>query len=309
MAEKRLVDYIKEQLDAGYTRGEITTHLIRGGHPRADVEKAFEKAISKKTHISQSVVELLSIVLLALLIFWIGMTSEAPGVNVIAGFLPSILSILFFISVVETGRHEKYLWGMPFLLVIIFVILGELQVSVFGLMEVYKLGMLNLVLSYLALVLISYPEAYRKTEHEEKPSEISDIKHTFQSIEDKCKAINFVIGRVYRSSNGGTTKLRDNLRVGSELYNEFDRVVKEGTREEQLVALDKIGDVLLKLQKSEKDVLGPGAIKHLKNILRNDDGTSKIIDVLANNDNDPVMLYYNGALEAYHNLRRKFESK
>lgn len=304
-----LAEYIKEQLDKGFTRGEIETHLIRGGHHRADVEIAFEKAVAEKTHISAAIVEVLSIVLLAVLIFWIGLTSEAPGISILAGFFPSLLSIIFFISVVETGRHEKYLWSMPLILAIAFVVLGAANISVFGSMEIYKLALMNVVISYIALILITYPEAYKKAEHEENPKEIKAIEHHFSSIEDKCKALNFVIGRVYRSSNGGTTKMRDEIRVSNELYNEFDRAVKEGTKEEQISALDKVGKALLSMQKTEKEMFGEAAVKHLKNLLRNDTGSSRIIDVLAKNDNDPVMLYYNGALEAYREIRRQIEAR
>jgi len=301
-----ITEYIREQLDAGYTRGEITSHLIRSGYHRDDVEDAFEKAVSGKRSITRGIVEFLSIAALALLIFWVGMTSDAPGLNVIAGFLPSILSIIFFISVIETKRHERYIWLMPLFLVIIFVLLGAGGVPVFGAMEIYKLALINIVISYLALVLISYPEAYRQVEHKEHKKETRAIEHQFSSIEDKCKALNFVIGRVYRSSNGGTTKLRDEVRISNEVYNEFDRAVKEGTKEEQIAALDKIGSSLSKLQKPEKEVFGEAA-KHLKNLIRSEHGASKIIDVLAGNDNDPVMLYYDGALEAYREIRRKIE--
>jgi len=303
-----LEDYIKKQLHAGYTRAEIESHLIRHGHHRADVERAFEKAVSKKAHLSGTIVEILSLAGLAVLIFWTGLTSDAPGISILAGFLPSILSIIFFISVVETGRHEKYLWAAPLFLTVIFLLLGTANISVFGAMEIYKLALMNIIISYIALVLISYPEAYRKAEHEEKPKEIRTIEHHFSSIEDKCKALNFVIGRVYRSSNGGTTKMRDDVRISNELYNEFDRAVKEGTKEDQISALDKVGKSLLRLQKTEKEIFGESA-KHLKNIIRDDSGTSRAIDVLAKNDNDPVMIYYNSALEAYHEIRRQIEAR
>ena len=59
----------------------------------------------------------------------------------------------------------------------------------------------------------------------------------------------------------------------------------------------------------EKEMFGEAAVKHLKNLLRNDTGSSRIIDVLAKNDNDPVMLYYNGALEAYREIRRQIEAR
>ncbi|MEM4336695.1 MAG: hypothetical protein QXG86_01700 [Candidatus Woesearchaeota archaeon] len=302
-----LVGYIKEQLNNGFTRWEIEEHLIRSGYSRKEVEKAFQKAISKKIEITKTIIEVLSILLLALLVLIVGLSSESPGLNVIAGFLPSLLSLLFFISVVETKRHTQYVWVMPLVFVILFVILGVTNISLFGEMEIYKLALLNIVISYIALLLVSYPDIYETTEHTEKPEELKKIEHEFSTIEDKCKAINFVIGRVYRSSNGGTTKMRDEIRISSDIYNEFQRAVKEGTKEEQIAALEKIEKALLKLKKTEREVFGDFALKHLKNILRNEDGSSRIIDVLAKNDNDPVMIYYQGALESYNELRKKIE--
>jgi hypothetical protein len=305
--DKKVISYIKKQLANGYTRGEIVSHLARSGHTRDSAERNFELAIAPRTQIVRRIIEFLSIVALAVLIFWIGFSSNAPFGSVIAGFLPSIVSLLFLISVVETKRHVEYIWGMPVVFSLAFLVLGLLQAPPFGKMEIGKLTFLNLIISYVFLVIISYPEAYKKIEFAEEKREERDIEHHFRSIEDKCKALNFVIGRVYRSSNGGTTSMRDDIRIASELYNEFDRAVKEGTKEQMVEALDKVGHRLMSLQKTEKEIFGDRII-HLKNLARDDNGHSRVIDVLAKNDNDPVMNYYSDALEAYKEIRRQVVS-
>jgi len=304
--DKRLVSYIREQLKKGYTRGEIISHLVRSGHKRDVAEYNFELAVAPKTKYLKKMVEFLSIVALAVLIFWIGFSTNAPFGSVIAGFLPSIVSLLFLVSVVETERHVEYSWLMPAVFSAVFLVLGLIQTPPFGKMEIGKLTFLNLVISYIFLIIISYPSAYKKIEHAEPKEEEKTIEHHLRSIEDKCKAINFVIGRVYRSSNGGTTSMRDDIRIPSELYNEFERAVKEGTKEQMIDALDKIGRSLLNLQKTETEVFGERA-SHLKNLVRDEHGNSRIIDVLTHNDNDPVMNYYADALEAYKEIRSKIE--
>jgi len=305
--DRKLISYIRKQLDAGYTRGEIVSHLVRSGHRREAAERNFELAILPRTEIARKVIEFLSIVALAALMFWIGFSSNAPFGAVIAGFLPSILSLLFLISVVETKRHVEYSWIMPVVFSAVFLALGLLQAPPFGQMEIGKLTFFNLILSYIFLIIISYPEAYRKEEHSEPKEEERNIEQHLHSIEDKCKAINFVIGRVYRSSNGGTTSMRDDVRIKSEHYNEFDKMVKEGTKDQMIDALDKIGQDLFKLQKTEKEVFGT-KMHFLKNLVRDEHGNSRIVDVLARNDNDPVMNYYADALEAYKQIREKIES-
>ncbi len=303
--DRKLIKYIKKQLKVGYTRGEIVTHLVKSGHKREHVENNFEIAVKPKTEAVKRVIEFLSIVALAVFIFWIGFISQAPAGAILAGFLPSIVSLIFFISVVETKRHVEYAWIMPLIFTIAFVILSFLQAPPFSKMEIWKLAFLNLIISYIFLIIISYPDIYKKEEHDTKKDE-KDIHHSVHSIEDKCKAINFAIGRVYRSSNGGTTSMRDDIRISSELYNEFERLVKEGTKDEMLTALDKIGESLLKLQKKEKDVFG-SRINHLKNLVREKDGSNRIVDVISKNDNDPVMKYYADALDAYNEIRKKIE--
>jgi hypothetical protein len=43
--------------------------------------------------------------------------------------------------------------------------------------------------------------------------------------------------------------MRDDIRIPAEMYNEFDRAVKEGLKEQMIESLDKIGSRLLNLQK------------------------------------------------------------
>jgi len=304
--DKRVVSYIKAQLKKGYERSEIVSHLVRSGHKREDAEYDFELAILPKTAAIRKAVEFLSIIALAAIIFFAGFSSDAPFFSVLAAFLPSIVSLIFLISVVETRRHARYSWIMPAIFSLVFLALGLVQAPPFDRMDIGKLTVLNLVISYIFLIIIEYPSAYKKIEHSEPKAEEKNIEHHFHAIEDKLKAINFVIGRVYRSSNNGTTSMRDDIRIPAELYNEFDKAVKEETKEQMLSIIDKIGHRLMNLQKTEKEVFGERL--HLRNLVRDEHGNSRVIDVLSHNDNDPVMSYYNDALSAYREIRSKLSA-
>lgn len=121
---------------------------------------------------------------------------------------------------------------------------------------------------------------------------------SLRSIEDKCKAINFVIGRVYSNKKGGTKEIRDLLHINRELYNAFSDMTHNFTKEnvQEFVRIISIIQRKLNLYTyPEKHVFNvqQGRIK----LKRNTNGTDAILDVLANNDNDPVKDYYSEAKE------------
>jgi hypothetical protein len=122
-----------------------------------------------------------------------------------------------------------------------------------------------------------------------------------RSIEDKCKAINFVIGRVYSNKKGASSEIRDKLKIESHLYNSFSELTAEFKSEDA----EKLNEVLssiykkiIQLESPEADVL---SVKHSKNPAERND-SDRVIDVLAKNDKDPIMDYYSEAREICHKL-------
>lgn len=119
-----------------------------------------------------------------------------------------------------------------------------------------------------------------------------------RGIEDKCKAINFVIGRVYSDKKGASPKIRAGLRIDSELYNSFSEITSD-FKDEQATKLfnllKKIHDRLGRLEMREKDLLTIGDAK--LPVARTADGSDRVIDVLINNDKDPVADYHADAKE------------
>ncbi|MBN2142375.1 hypothetical protein JW711_03515 [Candidatus Woesearchaeota archaeon] len=127
-----------------------------------------------------------------------------------------------------------------------------------------------------------------------------DVKKFVASIEDKAKAINAVIGRVYSVRRGGTESMRKKIRVDAEHYNEFTELKDETPARRKAAAvrlLKKIQDTLLVSTKKESEVFDLNDLTGLLKLDRDPYGNDKIIDVLAKNDSDPVKNFHEGALQ------------
>jgi len=126
-----------------------------------------------------------------------------------------------------------------------------------------------------------------------------DFKVSLRSIEDKCKSINFSIGRVYGKKNGGNSILRESIKIPKELYNDFSELITSFKKEhapELLKLLELIYERLINMEYPEMTVFPPGKYEDLK-LNRDTYGRDKIIDVLNRNDQDPVKEYHLEAKE------------
>ncbi|MCK5107999.1 MAG: hypothetical protein KAQ83_04695, partial [Nanoarchaeota archaeon] len=131
-----------------------------------------------------------------------------------------------------------------------------------------------------------------------------NLTFNLRSIEDKCKSINFGIGRVYGKKKGGSEKIRDVLRINSDWYNSFSELAQNFQPENSarlFLALDNIYNKLRLFEMKENDIFNSLLLSKL-NLDRRKDGTNKIIDVLIKNDNDPILDYYKEALEICQKL-------
>lgn len=128
---------------------------------------------------------------------------------------------------------------------------------------------------------------------------------TLRSIEDKCKAINFVIGRVYSDKKGANDTIREKLRIGSDLYNSFSELTtdfKSDDSSKMQEVLDKIHEKLIQLELPENKVF---SLKEaVLPVTRDDLGRDKILDVLKNNDKDPISDYHSEAKEVCVKLKK-----
>jgi len=274
------------------------------------------------------------------LIFWLSAVNNAPFSKVFIGFTPTIISIILVILVLETQLQKIkavnliipiitsigfYVLAMPnnnpiltnadisnitvanFILSIAFVLLIEFMISSYqktgkipGYAEFAEGGSKKTVTK-------------RKTSSSMDLNQNADTELTFsgnkkqfeeyiQAIEDKCKAINFVIGRVYSNKRGGSPKLRDSIKINPEWYNTFSEINDENI-ERNMVNIKKvlwsIYDRLLIIGKKETEVFRKKDINSLaeKSLVRDKLGEETIIEVMTNNDKDPVMTYYQSAVD------------
>lgn len=139
-------------------------------------------------------------------------------------------------------------------------------------------------------------ETVLKYSHELKVTK-KNVKTTLRSIEDKLKALNFVIGRVYSDKKGGSKEIRDMLKFPREWYNAFTAIVTHEESEEEpgelLEILHLIKDRLKLLERREADILNIGKAKLPVNRYKH----YKILDVMATNDDDPSYEYHDEAKE------------
>ncbi|MGE0793214.1 MAG: hypothetical protein AB7V77_03500 [Candidatus Woesearchaeota archaeon] len=239
---------------------------------------------------------------------------------VLIGFLPTILTIIISLLMHEQVKHHKHLlWIVPILVIGGFFALKDNVLFLDMDMDVLTGVNFILALLYVVFAFAIFGEEEEKVnvqaiEHiipiphkEEKKS----LKEYINSIEDKSKALNFVIGRVYSQSHGGNKSMREKIQISSELYNEFSLIgISEG-QIDKVKLLDLINTIELKLkllEKTEKDVFET-ACNALKNLIRDVHGKDKIIDVLDHNDKDPVRSYYEGALEFCERVKEELDKE
>jgi hypothetical protein len=259
----------------------------------------------------ESVIYLGFVVFLFMLLGYV--TNANPGAVVLA-FFPALAFGIILIILVETDHFfPTYNWFVMVGLLVIAAIMYFILPAASGL-DVGTVLVMNGLLMAVALTILHSSFAHEQPVHEhtvihqeqkehvvhhvhhhEAPKEIDEVIH---SIEDKVKALNFVIGRVYSVYHGGTDQLRNKLRIDKTWYDDFnqiDRTDIDKRKHEAIVLLQKIKARLDLLQRTEKDVLG-NELAQLKNIQHDPAGNDKIITVLVKNDKDPVQRYYDGAM-------------
>ncbi len=136
------------------------------------------------------------------------------------------------------------------------------------------------------------------------------IKKFVSSIEDKAKALNAVIGRVYSVKHGGTDELRKKIKIDSEQYNEISQLHNEEPekrKETATLLLKKIKERLGLLQRPEIEVFERSEVRNLEELDRDKSGKDDIIDVLMRNDKDPVAIYYEGAIDFCDDALKELE--
>lgn len=134
--------------------------------------------------------------------------------------------------------------------------------------------------------------------------EVSETNFTsrLRGIEDKAKAINFVIGRVYGDRNGGNATIRSKLNIDRELYNAFSEMSGDVSPENKKKLIDvllAIQQKIINLELPEKKLF---SLPKRAKLIRDVNGNDTILVVLSKNDSDPVVDYYVEAKEICQNM-------
>ena len=227
-----------------------------------------------------------------------------PIFLVVVGFFPTIFTVI--IALIMHERHLKYsgmIWALPIVIVFIFYLLGKSNPTITGTMDVDILTGVNFILALLYVLLVA---SILKVEHKSNVNVTREvvgkqeetIEDYIHSIEDKSKALNFVVGRVYNKYHGGTAEMREKLRIPAEWYNEFSSI-GIGTSK---VNIEKLHDIITQFEiqlknynRTEHELFGLKA-SGLKNLIRDPNGKDVILEVMDHNDKDPVRSYFEGAV-------------
>lgn len=287
---------------------------------------------TKQNSKRKSMFEGFSILVLVLLLGLTILTTVLTGAKlflVVVGFSPSIIAVILSIILFEESlRGKLIIWFMPFLILALFFFVVTSQEVLSSNLDVASLIGLNIIISIIyvaaALLIVKVLFSENTKGHKQKAQAMmpETIKEFIASIEDKSKAINFVIGRVYSKFHGGSKELREKIGIDKEWYNEFSEILQNENNQEiqkledikdkdKLVSLlyvvNKIQERLHQLKKPESAVFGTRHT-NLKNLERDATGKQSVLDVMIKNDKDPIESYYKGAMDFCNALKTRLNS-
>jgi len=318
-------DFLKAEELPAFEEHEIIGAKQQKAETKSTAEKVWHEqlpyeAVHKIIRATCIVAMLVWFVLIILLGLAIGTA------NTFIGLLPVLLTIIITYILVDKYHLENgFLMVFPFILTGIFFILGQSNNLPEG-MDYVLLSSVNIIfgLVFDIVIIVHYSllrrqrkvkvKEEKREEKEEEAEEVrkeektiiikldteEGLKSFVSSIEDKSKALNAVIGRVYSIKHGGAEPLRKKIRIDAADYNEINELKARPHDKRRILAIEllrKIKDKLDALAKPEKEVFTKIEIQQLVNLERDANGFDKIVDVLIKNDKDPVKSYYDGAVE------------
>jgi hypothetical protein len=253
--------------------------------------------------------------LMLVMVMVIAAKTESSSFIVLLTFLPTIFTVVIALIIYEAAKDNKnLLWGVPFILVFLFNWYGKNNGGIIANVNVEGLTALNLLFSFLYLIVLSLavdhasrpkPAPKQAPPPKKKLSSPEDLSHFIASIEDKGKALNFVIGRVYNAYHGGSKELRERINMKQEWYDQFSQLPRDPAK----IDFKELGKLIMTIEarlkllaKPEVEVFG---LAHLqfRNLVRDASGNEPVLEVLAKNDKDPVKSYVEGALDFCGEIR------
>lgn len=284
-------------------------------HREAEKRDALEKEAIDYERIHKTIRSscIFALVIWFCIIVLLSIMLEENPFNILIGLSPVLLTIIVTHILVDKYHLESgFLMVFPFIFTGIMLMLGIAGMLPEG-MEYFLLASVNIIFGVLfeASIVAHHGIIKKRLGDDAKPKEeerklivrLNDdegLRQFVSSIEDKAKAINAVIGRVYSVKHGGTEPMRKKIRIDPENYNEINNLKEQPQEKRRVIAIEmlrKIKDKLDLFVKPERLVFDKHEIKGIINIERNPDGENKILDILIKNDKDPVKSYYDGAVE------------
>ena len=269
----------------------------------------------------QNIFEKYSLTLLALLItliVFISLLTQSPVFNVFFGFAPTLLTVMLGFFLYEETKIGKFsAWILPLILIPGFYALWTSNLVLEESLLAADLAAVNLLLSvsYLALFYLIAPTLHERAQEKHKDKTRTDVekaqrkapKHTYKPqlpktnynravlIGEKCKSLNYAMGQVYDRSSGVEKETRNKIRFQREAYNglvSYYEAKEDGdepdiSRSKARQHVKEILKTLHKIRQPEKKIFGSKS-KEFKNLKRDEEGTTKIVDVLAENSRSPV---------------------
>ena len=197
--------------------------------------------------------------LIVIIVIWIQYTTMAPLGNVLLGLGPFILFVVIATSVRINRKVKDYL-----IIIAIFLLSGfyaGFSSNTLG-VDTESLSVVNGVLILITIALISRVALRNDNAGsavtEEKEEEIP-LSERLKKIEDKCRSINFITGRLY--SGKKMAEGRALLKISPGVYLTMRKLdpSKKEEREELEKSLRRIEGVIKKFGLEEEKVFGANA--------------------------------------------------
>jgi len=233
----------------------------------------------------------------ALIILLFTVSAGPPFVNIIAGFFPLLITLLIAISTFQLKRPipNTMAFGIPIFLSVLLGLMGALgDTLLFGQLETWYLAIANMIGGLAVMAIITdfmLPSPLARTPSHIKTHIQDAVRYTF--------AINEVINRVFSTHKGATQQVRKKLLLSTVHAQQLEKAFAKKQYQKAHTLVFELYEELRRLFEREYSLLG---VIHMQDVSKEPNGQSRIIDILINNDFEPIRRYVESLTYALQNL-------